>query len=175
MPVYSYRDSKPSLGKDCFIAPSCDIIGRVILKDHVNIWFQTVVRGDDDEIVIGENTNIQDLCMLHVINNGPLLIGNNVSVGHKVTLHACTIGDGCLIGMGATVLDGAVIGKNSVVAAGSVVPPGKTYPEGSMIMGSPAVVKRPLTEEEIERYSNHYKSYLQTKQDYLSGSLFKEV
>lgn len=175
MSLYNYRDNKPSLGKECFIAPSADVIGKVVLKDHVSIWFQTVVRGDDDEIIIGENTNVQDLCMLHVIHNGPLLIGNNVSIGHKVTLHACTIGDGCLIGMGATVLDGATIGKNCVVAAGSVVPPGKEFPEGSMIMGSPAIVKRKLSEAEIEKYSNHYKSYLKTKSDYLSSSIVKKI
>ena len=165
----------PSIGKECFIAPNADVIGKVHLKDHANIWFQTVVRGDDDEIYIGKNTNIQDLCMLHVIKGVPLIVGENVSVGHKVTLHACTIGDGCLIGMGSVILDGANIGKNSVVAAGSVVPPGKSYPEGSMIMGSPAKVKRSLTSEEIEIFSNHYKSYLITKSDYLSEANFEKI
>ena len=173
MPLYRFKDSTPSLGKECFIAPNADLIGKVYLKDHVSIWFQTVVRGDDDEIIIGKNTNIQDLCMLHVITGGPLIIGENVSVGHKVTLHACTIGDGSLIGMGSTILDRAVIGRNSLVAAGSVVAPGKVYPEGSMIMGAPAKVKRPLTEQEIQLYSNHYHSYLKTKADYLSQANFE--
>lgn len=175
MPLYRFKEHEPQLGTECYLAPSADVIGKVYLKEHVSVWFQTVIRGDDDEIIVGKNTNIQDLCMLHVIHGGPLLIGENVSIGHKVTLHACTIGDGCLIGMGATVLDGAVIGKNSVVAAGSVVPPGKIYPEGSMIMGAPATVKRSLTEDEIELYSNHYKNYLITKSDYLSKTNFEKL
>lgn len=157
----------PSQGEGCFIAPSADVIGHVEMGDNVNVWFQCVLRGDINLIKIGDNTNIQDLSMLHVVENIPLIIGKNVTVGHKVILHACTIEDSCLIGMGAVVLDGAVIKKNSVVAAGSVVPPGKTYPEGSLIMGNPAKVKRELTKEELDQYGNHYKSYIEAKNQFL--------
>lgn len=168
MGIYSYKEITPTISEGCFIADSADVIGKVFLGKDANLWFQTVARGDVNEIHIGENTNIQDLCMLHVVNQFPLIIGKNVSVGHSVTLHACTVGDGCLIGMGATILDGAEIGENSLVAAGSLVPPGKKYPPGSFIIGSPAVVKRALSSEEIKTYSNHYKSYIETKNEYLN-------
>lgn len=168
MTLYRYKGIEPHVGEGCYIAESADVIGKVFLGKNVSLWFQVVARGDVNEIHIGDNCNIQDLTMLHVEDNIPLIIKENVSVGHSVTLHACTIGEGCLIGMGATVLDGAVIGKNSLVAAGSVVPPGKIYPPESFIIGTPAVVKRQLTPEEINTYSNHYKSYLVTKDDFLN-------
>jgi gamma-carbonic anhydrase len=170
--LYKLRNLIPSIGQDCFIADSADVIGDVQLGDHANIWFNCVLRGDINKIIIGKNTNIQDLSILHVVEETPLLIGENVTVGHHVTLHACTVEDSCLIGMGAIILDGAVIKKNSIVAAGSVVPPGKTYPEGSFIMGNPAKVKRALNDEEKLQYGNHYKSYIIAKNDYLkTGNL----
>ena len=168
MTMYQYKNHQPKLGSECFIADSADVIGRVELGDKTNIWFQAVVRGDVNKIVIGENSNIQDLSILHVVEEFPLIIGKNVTVGHSVILHACEIGDGSLIGMGAKILDGAKIGKNCLVAAGSVVPPGKIYPDGSFIIGSPAKVKRELSEEEIEQYSNHFKTYLITKDEFLN-------
>lgn len=168
MTLYRYKNIEPTIAEGCFIADSADVIGKVFLGKNVSLWFQVVARGDVNEIHIGDNCNIQDLTMLHVEDNIPLIIKENVSVGHSVTLHACTVEEGCLIGMGATVLDGAVIGKNSIVAAGSVVPPGKVYPPESFIIGTPAVVKRKLTPQEVEQYSNHYKSYLVTKDEYLN-------
>ena len=108
---------------------------------------------------------------MHVIDDLPLIIGKNVSVGHSAILHACEIGDGTLIGMGAKILDGAKIGKNSLVAAGSVVAPGKSYPDGSYIIGTPAKIKRELSDTEIHQYSNHYKSYVQLKDEYLKEAL----
>ena len=175
MSLYSFAGISPEIGEGCFIAPSAQVIGKVILHKNTNLWFNVIARGDINEIVIGENTNIQDLTMLHVVEDLPLIVGKNVSVGHNVILHACTIGDSCLIGMGAIVLDGAEIGENSVVAAGSVVPPGKKYPPGSMIMGSPAVVKRPLSEEELLQYGQHYKSYIENKNLFLDNNNFKEI
>ena len=167
MPIYNYKSISPSFGEDCFIAPSADIIGKVVCGDNVSIWFQAIVRGDVDSIAIGDDTNIQDHSMLHITEGIPLVIGSGVTVGHSCTLHSCTIEDNCLIGMGATILDNAVIGKNSLVAAGSLVPPGKKFPEGSFIVGSPAILKRKLTDEELKNYGNHYKSYLKTKDEYL--------
>jgi carbonic anhydrase/acetyltransferase-like protein (isoleucine patch superfamily) len=162
-----YFDFVPVCGERVFAADGAKIIGRAKLGDHVNVWYNCVIRADVNAIDIGRNTNIQDLCMLHVTEENALTIGENTSLGHSVVLHGCTIGKGCLIGMGAIVLDGAVIGDNSLVAAGSLVSPGKKFPPGSMIKGRPAVVERPLTPEEIERVSNHYKSYLVYKEQYL--------
>ncbi len=175
MPLYSYHDFSPQISKGVFVAPSADIIGKVFLGANVNIWFGTVIRGDIQEIHIGENSNIQDLCMLHVIEELPLIIGKDVSIGHKVTLHSCSIEDSCLIGMGAVILDGAVIGKNSVVAAGAVVPPNKIYPEGSMIMGAPAQVKRELSLTEKNTYSQHFQTYIKNKNDYLNSDIFNRL
>lgn len=175
MTIYTYKNEKPYFNNSNFIAPSADIIGMVKLAENANIWFGCVLRGDVNSISIGANTNIQDLSMLHVTEQGPLIVGENVSVGHSVILHACTIGRGCLIGMGAKVLDGAVIGENSLVAAGSVVPPGKVYPPGSFIIGSPATVKRELTPEEVKKYSEHYKSYLVYASEFNSEDYFSEV
>lgn len=160
MNILNFEEHKPIIGSQTYLAPGSFVIGQVKLGDKVNIWFNTVVRGDVNFIRIGENTNIQDLSMLHVTSENPLIIGENVTIGHSAILHACTIEDGCLIGMGAKILDGAVIGKNSLVAAGSVVPPNKSFPPNSFIIGSPAVRKRDLTSEEIEEYSHHYKTYV---------------
>ena len=169
MALYSFKETKPIIPSNVFIAPSADVIGKVVIGEHASIWHQSVVRGDVDTIQIGTNTNIQDRCLLHVTKGFPLVIGNQVSVGHSVTLHGCTVEDHSLIGMGAIIMDGAHISHHSVVAGGSVVPPGKTYPPFSMIMGNPAVVKRPLTENEIAIYSNHYTSYVKYKDEYLDG------
>jgi len=166
MPLYQIQNYKPQIHESSFVAPSADVIGRVWLGEESSIWFNCVVRGDINDIKIGDRSNIQDLSVLHVVSKQSLIIGNEVTVGHKVTLHACTIEDNCLIGMDAVILDGAVIGKNSLVAAGSVVPPGKVYPPGSFIIGSPAIAKRELRPEEIEQYGQHYKTYVATTKEY---------
>ncbi len=170
MSIHNFKNEKPIIGDACYIASSADVIGNVELGNQVSVWFNCVLRGDIEKIVIGENTNVQDLSVLHVVEKMPLLIGKNVTIGHHVVLHACTIEDSCLIGMGAIILDGAIIKKNSLVAAGSVVPPGKTYPEGSFILGNPAKVLRPLTDQELKKYGNHYLTYIETKNDYLAQS-----
>lgn len=167
MPLKNYFDYKPDLGNRVYISEGVWVIGRATLGDHVNIWFNSVVRADVNTIKIGKNTNIQDLCMLHVTEKDALEIGENTSLGHSVTLHGCKIGSGCLIGMNSVILDGAEIGDNSLVAAGSLVTPGKKFPAGSMIKGRPAVVERPLSAEEIHRVSNHYRAYIDYKEQYL--------
>lgn len=166
MKILSYQGIDPNINSTHYIADGAVIIGNVEMGDHVNVWFNTVIRGDVHKITIGENTNVQDLSMLHVTSEFSLNIGKNVTIGHSCILHGCTVGDGSLIGMGAKVLDGAVIGSKCLVAAGSVVPPGKKYPDGVMIMGAPAKVVRELKQEEIENISNHYKSYLETADSY---------
>ncbi len=167
MSLSRYLDYYPEVGERVFVADGAKVIGRAILGDHVSIWHNSVVRADVNTIRIGNNTNVQDLCMFHVTEFNDLTIGENTSFGHSVVLHGCKIGSGCLIGMGSIILDGAQIGDNCLVAAGSLVSPGKKFPAGSMIKGRPAVVERPLTAEEIGRVSNHYKSYLGYKEQYL--------
>ena len=175
MPLYSYKGIKPEVAVGVYIAPSADIIGKVILEENANIWHQCVARGDVNWIRVGKNTNVQDLTMLHVTKDFALTIGSEVSIGHSVTLHGCTIENNCLIGMGAIIMDGAVIGANSVVAAGSLIPPGKSFPEGSMIMGNPAILKRKLTPDERELFGNHYKAYVGYKNEYLDPNLIKRL
>jgi carbonic anhydrase/acetyltransferase-like protein (isoleucine patch superfamily) len=165
--ISRYLDLIPELGNGCYVAPGAQVIGQAKFGNNVSIWHNSIVRADVNFIKIGENTNVQDLCMLHVTELNSLTLGKNTSLGHCVVLHGCKIGDGCLIGMGAIILDGAEIGDNCLVAAGSLVTPGKKFPPGSMIKGRPAVLERALSAEEIERISNHYKSYLGYKDTYL--------
>jgi len=175
MDIFKYKLFKPEIHQSCYLADGVKIIGQVKLEANVNIWFNSVVRGDVNKIVIGENTNVQDLSMLHVTEKDPLIIGKNVTIGHSAVLHACTIEDGSLIGMGATILDGAHIGKRCLVAAGSVVPPGKVYPDESFIVGSPAKVLRSLSKEEILGYSNHYKSYVAYAKEFMDELIVSKI
>lgn len=143
-------DRAPVLeGGGHFVADNATIIGSVRLKDRSSIWFNCVLRGDNDWLEVGERSNIQDGCILHTDPGIPLLIGNNVTVGHRVMLHGCQVGDNSLIGIGSTLLNGSVIGKNCIVGAHSLVTEGKEFPDGSLILGSPARVSRELSDEEI--------------------------
>ena len=147
--LYRLGESKVDIaGEDYFVAPSADVIGNVRLENNVSVWFNAVIRGDNDPIVIGENSNVQDCSVLHTDVGCPLTIGRNVTIGHKVMLHGCTIGDNSLIGINAVVLNGAKIGKNCLVGANSLVTEGKEIPDGSLVMGSPAKVIKTLTEEQ---------------------------
>ena len=148
-----------NIDSNVFIAPGAQIIGDVSIKSGSSIWYNAVLRGDKGAICIGSNTNIQDLVMVHVSKNTSTVIGDNVTVGHGAIIHGCTIEDNVLIGMGSIILDRAQIGKNSIVGAGSLVTQGKCFPEGSLILGSPARVKRPLTAEEIENVQSSAKNY----------------
>ncbi len=155
-----------SIHPEIFIAEGAHVIGRVTLKQGVSIWFNAVVRADLAEIVIGEDTNIQDNCVIHVEADKPTIIGSRVTVGHGAILHACRVGDESLVGMGAIILDGAVVGSNCLVAAGSVVPPRQTFPDGWLILGSPAKAVRELSPEEKEnirasarRYRQYWEAY----------------
>lgn len=159
MAIYELDGEAPQLGKGVWVADSAQVIGQVTLEENVSVWFGTVIRGDSEKIRIGRGTNIQDASVLHADEGVPLTIGENVSVGHKVMLHGCTVGDGSLIGIGAVILNHARIGKNCLVGAGSLVTEGKEFPDGSMILGSPAKVVRQLTPEQMEglqRIAAHY-------------------
>lgn len=145
--------------KDYFIADNATVIGSVIIENNVSIWFNVVIRADNDVIHLGENTNIQDGSILHVDENVPLTIGRDVTVGHKVMLHGCTIGDNSLIGMNAVVLNNAKIGKNCLIGANSLITEGKVIPDGSVVMGSPGKVVAQLSEEQIKglkHSADHY-------------------
>ena len=165
--IEPYRGKRPRLAPDVFVAPGAVIIGDVTIGEGSSIWYHTVIRGDVGSVVIGRNTNIQDLCLLHMTTDvSNLLIANEVTVGHRVVLHGCTIEDACLIGMSATILDGAVIGRESIVGAGALVTGGKIFPPRSLILGSPAKAVRQLTDEEVaelyasaRRYVEFMKSY----------------
>ena len=148
MAIYELDELIPRLADSAWVADSAQVMGDVELAEDVSVWFGVVIRGDTECIRIGRGTNIQDGSVLHADVGKPLTIGDNVTVGHKVMLHGCTVGDGSLIGIGAVVLNGAKIGKGCLVGAGSLVTEGKEFPDGSMIMGSPAKVVRALTAEQ---------------------------
>jgi carbonic anhydrase/acetyltransferase-like protein (isoleucine patch superfamily) len=152
--IYSLGDRSPEFeGSGHFIAEDATIIGSVRLRDKASIWFNCVLRGDNDWLIVGERSNVQDGCVLHTDDDIQLVVGDNVTVGHKVMLHGCTIGDNSLIGIGSIVLNGARIGANSIVGANSLVTENKSFPDGSLIVGSPARVVRELSEEEIKHVS----------------------
>jgi carbonic anhydrase/acetyltransferase-like protein (isoleucine patch superfamily) len=165
--IEKYLDYEPKIGKDVYVAPTALVLGRVTLGDRANVWPGVVLRGDINEIIVGEYTNIQDLCVGHLEDDLPLVVGSYVTVGHGAILHACEVGDGCLIGMGAIVLNGATIGEGSTLGAGSLVPPGKKIPPGVLAIGSPAKVARKLSDDEIahnrywaEKYAKHAATFL---------------
>ena len=159
MAVYELDGTAPRLGDGAWVADSAQVIGAVELGDNTSVWFGVVIRGDTDTIRVGANSNIQDLSVLHADIGMPLTIGDNVTVGHQVMLHGCTIGDGSLIGIQSVVLNGAKIGRNCIVGAGSVVTEGKEFPDNSLIVGSPAKAIRTLDAEQIAKFQaipQHY-------------------
>ena len=172
--IYSLGDKQLNRDNlDFWVAPNAVVIGDVSLKKNASVWFGTVLRGDNDPIILGENSNIQDNSVCHTDDGMPLIIGNNVTVGHKVILHSCIVGDNSLIGMGSTVLNKAKIGNNCLVGANALVTEGKEFPDNSLIVGSPAKVKRELTDMEkkiIELSALHYVENMKRyKKDLLEG------
>jgi carbonic anhydrase/acetyltransferase-like protein (isoleucine patch superfamily) len=166
MAIYQLNDRVPVIPKSCYIAEEATIIGSVILGENVSIWPGAVLRGDNEPIVIGDGSNVQELSVLHTDPGAPLTIGKNVTVGHQVMLHGCTIGDGSLIGIQSVVLNRTVIGKDCLVGAGAVVTEGKTFPDRSVIFGSPAKAVRELSEENATRLAMSAESYVRRGQDF---------
>ncbi len=164
--ILKFKEHYPQINKTAWVAPSADLIGEVNLGENSSVWFQCVLRADVNKISIGKNSNIQDLSMIHSDTNSPTIIGNNVTVGHKVMLHGCIIEDNCLIGMSATILDNAIIGKGSIVGANSLVTSGKVFPANSLIMGSPAKVVKQISAEDEEDLVKHAAHYVEYKNDY---------
>lgn len=164
--MYNYKGYKPKIHETCFLAPGCSVIGRVSIGEKSSVWHNAVIRGDEADINIGDNTNIQDGCVLHCTKDAEISIGNGVTIGHGVILHSCSIQDDCLVGMGAIVLDGAKIGKNCLVGAGAVVTPRTEIPDRSLVVGNPAKIKRVLTQEEIKYIKENAKEYVEFAGEY---------
>ncbi len=169
MAIYELDGVVPQLADSAWVADSAQVMGRVALAEDSSIWFGTVIRGDTESISIGKGSNIQDLSVLHADVGMPLVVGENVTVGHQVMLHGCTVGDGSLIGIGAVVLNGAKIGKHCLVGAGALVTEGKEFPDGSMIIGSPAKVVRQLTPEQIDGLRASAQHYVDNARRYRAG------
>ncbi|MGD9562485.1 MAG: gamma carbonic anhydrase family protein [Pyrinomonadaceae bacterium] len=165
--IKPYRNVTPKVHETAFIADDAIVIGDVEIGENASVWFGSLVRGDVNYIRIGARTNLQDGTIVHVDSREfPTVLENDITVGHRVTLHACYIETGCLIGIGAILLDGVRVGKNSLVAAGSLLTPGTVIPPGSMVMGSPAKVKRPLTDEEIKGIARNVAGYVALSTEY---------
>ena len=176
MNIRPYLDTRPRLGANVYVDPAALVIGDVVIGDDSSIWPCAVTRGDVHYVRIGARTNIQDGAVLHVTHDGeytpggfPLIIGDDVTIGHGAIVHACTVKDACLIGMNATVLDGAVVSRHSMVGAGAVVSPGKVVGEGELWIGNPARRVRMLSEQEIERLYYSARHYVKLKNNYLAA------
>ena len=168
--IYELNGKKPECHGDHWIAESADVIGNVILGDQVSIWFNAVLRGDNDPITVGRASNIQDGSVLHTDIGSPLTIEEGVTVGHKVMLHGCFIGENSLIGINSVVLNGARVGKNCLVGANSLIPEGKDIPDGSLVMGSPAKVIRQLDERAIEGLRISSQNYIANYKRFREGA-----
>jgi carbonic anhydrase/acetyltransferase-like protein (isoleucine patch superfamily) len=166
MTLYSLGSKTPRVTDAAWIAPNATIIGDVRLAANSSIWWNCVLRGDNDPIIIGANSNIQDGSILHTDEGIPLTIGRDVTVGHMVMLHGCTIGDGSLIGMGSIVLNSAVIGRNCLIGAGALIPEGKVIPDNSLVVGSPGRVVHELTEKHIARMAHSAEHYVNNALSY---------
>jgi len=170
--IHSLQGKTPKIHPTAYIAPGAQIIGDVVIEENASVWFNAVLRGDVEPIRIGKGSNIQDGTVVHTDNGFPVLVEENVTVGHNVTLHGCTIKSGSLIGMGATVLNGAVIGEGALVAAGSLVLEGREIPPGTLAAGSPAKVIRELTpenKEALRHAAEHYHERADLYKRELSG------
>ena len=166
MAIYTLGDRRPTLGRDAWIAPNATVIGDVHLGDEASIWWNAVLRADNDRISIGAGSNIQDGSVLHADEGVPLTLGANVTVGHLVMLHGCTIGEQSLIGIKSVILNRAVIGKHCIIGANSLIPEGKVIPDRSLVMGSPGKVVRELSDEEVARLQASATHYVENARRY---------
>ena len=167
MPLFSLGERRVQLiGEHHYVAHDATVVGDVVMHANVNIWFQVVIRAENDRIVIGENCNVQDACVLHVDPGYPMTLGSNVSIGHKVMLHGCTIGEGTLVGINSVVLNGAKIGKGVLIGANSLIAEGKEIPDGVLVVGSPGKVVRELKPEERERLLGIASGYVERSRLY---------
>ena len=150
MTIYTLGKLQPTIDESAWVAPDANIIGNIVLEASTSVWFGSTLRGDNEVIRVGTGSNVQENCVFHTDMGYPLTIGENCTIGHKVMLHGCTIGDNSLIGMGATVLNGAKIGKNCLIGAGALITENKVIPDGSLVMGAPGKVVRELDDQAIK-------------------------
>ena len=169
--IYSFKDRKPSLPGEYYVADNATVIGDVVLGEQSSIWFGAVLRGDIEPIIVGARSNIQDNSVAHTGKDAPTILGDDVTVGHKVTLHGCRIGNNCLIGMGSILLDNCEIGDNCIIGAGSIVAQNRRIPAGSLAVGSPARVIRSLSEDDISNVRMYAERYIVKMQQYRNGAL----
>ena len=167
MAIYQLGEHAPQVAPSAYITETANVIGKARIEANVSVWFDVTIRGDNELITIGENSNVQEGCILHTDPGYPLTIGKNVTVGHQAMLHGCTIGEGSLVGIQAVILNGAKIGRNCLVGAGALITEGKEFPDNSLIIGSPAKAVRTLSEEDITRIQGNTANYVKR------GQLFK--
>jgi carbonic anhydrase/acetyltransferase-like protein (isoleucine patch superfamily) len=167
--IYELGDRKPTFKGDYFVAPNAAVIGTVVMEPNSSVWFNVSIRGDNDVITLGENVNVQDNSVIHTDGGIPVTLERNVSVGHLVMLHGCTIRENSLIGIGAIVLNRSTVGKNCLIGAGALIPEGKTIPDGSLVLGVPGKVVRMLTPEEIAMNTWIAEHYVERAQKYRQG------
>ena len=168
---YEHLDREPQIEESCFVAASADVLGDVTIGEGSSVWYQCVIRGDINRIVIGAHTNIQDATVIHVADRYETAVGDWVTVGHRALLHACTVEDEVLIGMGAIVMDGAVVGARSIVGAGSLVTHGTEIPPGSLVLGSPAKIKRELNPDEQAKIKVWAQRYVTRAKEYIARGI----
>lgn len=168
MTIYALGDHAPQIHEDTWVAPDANLIGKVVMESGSSVWFGCTIRADHEEIRIGEGSNVQENCVMHIDAGFPLLIGKNCTIGHKVMLHGCTIGDNTLVGMGAMILNGAKIGKNCLIGAGALVTENKVIPDNSLVMGVPGKVVREVDEKNAQRITMgalHYQDNMRRFRD----------
>jgi carbonic anhydrase/acetyltransferase-like protein (isoleucine patch superfamily) len=167
--LYEYDGVQPELQGRVYVAPTADVIGRVVLGDQSSVWFTAVLRGDNELIIVGPGSNVQDGCVLHTDPGMPIVIGRDVTIGHGVVLHGCHVGDGSLVGNRAVVLDGARIGARCLIAAGALITPNTVVPDGSVVMGAPGKVVRAVNEKDLERIVRGNEVYKEKAAHYLTA------
>ncbi|KZY35461.1 gamma carbonic anhydrase family protein [Roseovarius sp. HI0049] len=168
MTIYTLDGHTPQLAEDTWVAPDANLIGQVILEEGASVWFCATLRGDNEPITIGRGSNVQENCVLHTDMGFPLMVGENCTIGHKVMLHGCTLGNNTLIGMGATILNGAKIGNNCLIGAGALITEGKEIPDGSLVMGAPGKIVRQLDDKamaSLEFSARHYQENMRRYRD----------
>jgi len=167
--IYTLGDRKPVFHGDYFVAPNAAVIGSVVMAANASVWWNVTIRADNDVVTLGENVNVQDGSVVHTDSGVPVVLERNVSVGHLVMLHGCTIRENSLIGIGAIILNRAVIGRNCLIGAGALVPEGKSIPDGSLVLGVPGKVVRPLTTDEIALNTWIAQHYVEQSARYRQG------
>lgn len=169
MTIYSLDGVSPQIDEDSWIAPDANVIGKIVIQEGASVWFGATLRGDNEEIVIGKGSNVQENTIMHTDMSYPLTVGEGCTIGHKALLHGCTIGDNTLIGMGAVILNGAKIGKNCLIGANALITENKVIPDGSLVMGSPGKVVRELDEQGIQGLRASALNYQQNMRRFRAG------